>query len=118
MTMLEPFLLTVGTETLDPETWPMWLKLMAGWGPLGAIAGLSITLQVRSEKAHHATRNKHEQTLQQLAKEHRNEITTLTERFVSMVEKQAEAQRKYAEAVKRKRGAPRDPDEGAGGDVG
>jgi hypothetical protein len=42
---------------LDPSTWPDWLKLLAGWGPLGIWAGISEIRRVRAERGHHASRD-------------------------------------------------------------
>ena len=37
---------------MDPSTWPMWAKVLAGWGPLGVWAGIMTWAYFRSEKRH------------------------------------------------------------------
>lgn len=37
---------------MDPTTWPMWAKVLAGWGPLGVWAGVMTYAYFKSQRTH------------------------------------------------------------------
>jgi hypothetical protein len=39
---------------MDPATWPIWVKMLVGWGPLGAWAGIMTWLYARKDRTHAA----------------------------------------------------------------
>jgi hypothetical protein len=74
---------------VDPLTWPLWLKLIAGWGPLGVWAGRAEVQRGRVERAHHASRDAHTAEIARINAEHERQLAELTNRFVAMIEKQS-----------------------------
>lgn len=115
---------------MDPLTWPMWLKLLVGWGPLG-MGWVRAELRASArERAHHATRDMHDAAIAKLNEEtrtaheaavtelndayarreqekdaeHRAQLRELTDRFVKLIEKQAAPARVLADKVREKGG--------------
>lgn len=39
---------------MDPSTWPLWVKVLAGWGPLGAWAGIMTWAYLKLSDRHRA----------------------------------------------------------------
>jgi mevalonate kinase len=98
---------------MDPLSWPLWLKLLAGWGPLGIWAGRAELQRGRVERAHHATRDNHAQVMQAINQaheeamqaaraEHQEQLRELTNRFVKLIEKQSVTALALASKVKEK----------------
>jgi len=88
---------------VDPLTWPLWLKLLVGWGPLGIWAAWAEWRARGTERAHHATRDSHEEAAKEVAAEHQRQLTDLTDRFVKLVERQSAKAHELVEKVEEKK---------------
>jgi len=88
---------------MDPLDWPVWLKLLAGWGPLGLWAGWAELRARGAERAHHATRDAHEVAAQVVAEEHQRQLGDLNDRFVKLIERQSAKAHELVESVQKKR---------------
>lgn len=73
---------------MDPVDWPTWLKLLAGWGPLGVWAATAQISANKKDKAYHATRDAHEAALKQQATAHSAELINVTEHHAQTLHKQ------------------------------
>jgi hypothetical protein len=87
---------------MDPTTWPMWLKLLAGWGPLGIWAGISEIRRVWAERAHHATRDKGAKLMAEVVERHELEATVMRDSYVQMVRDLTEEHQKQLHEVTRR----------------
>lgn len=117
-----------------PSEWPLWLKLLCGWGPLGIWAARAELARSRSERAlarsereHHKTRDAHDKLLvdrdakireAEAARDaaHREDARVLTDQFVRLIEYQSRQANRLADGVdkktKKRRGLPDDHDQG------
>lgn len=111
-------------DVLDPSNWPLIVKLLAGWGPLGIWAALAERRATKSEKDHHATRTSHEKSIKNAVAEavraaqerldqhleaaaakdleHQKQLRELTDRFVRLIEKQSAKANELVERVAQK----------------
>lgn len=109
------------SDPADPSTWPMLVKLLAGWGPLGIWAGWAELRRIWAERAHHATRDGHEaaaaalnernaqalrevnEEIARIRDEHEAQLREVANRFIRIVERQSKETRALVDKVDEKK---------------
>jgi len=95
---------------MDPTEWPMIIKLLAGWGPLGVWAFLAERRAHRAVRDHHATHAAHEKAITAIEERHRKaavekdeaqrkQLEQVTDRMIRLVENQSRQAHRLADGV-------------------
>lgn len=84
---------------MDPTTWPLWGKILAGFGPLGLWCAWSSWNWYKESKAHHETRDKNEAATKTLNEDHAKVVKNMAVEFAVKLKEQED--RHDAEAKER-----------------
>lgn len=95
---------------MNPADWPMIIKLLVGWGPLGVWAAFAEWKAVRATREHNATRaaidkemaardERHRRAAIEKDEAHRKQLEQVTERMIRLVENQSRQAHRLADGV-------------------
>lgn len=84
---------------MDPTEWPLIVKLLAGWGPLGVWVAFSEMRATRLARSLAAIEERHRKALTDKDEMHRKQLDQVTDKMIRIVENQSRQAQRLADGV-------------------